>query len=201
MKIKGQLEWTDYLNSQLLHMQPSSFVRVVLYGGFSLLALASITILYMSFVGQLAVDISYILPVFILIVVFPLYRYVLLPNRVKKIFTQQKTLSLPIEYEFTEIGLNTSNEVGNSTLPWTYFIKWKENKELIMLYHSDVLFNMIPKRFFADPQQIETVKSFLEKNKVPKAKSRFMVGCVIYLVLVIVIALIVYINVRNTVYP
>ena len=201
MKINGQFQWTDYLNAQLLHLQPNGFGRVVLYGAFSIMILTFIALLSLYFFGQLDVNISLLLPVFILILLFPLYRYVFLPNRVKKIFMQQKELSSPIEFEFTETGLHTSNEFGNSTRPWSYFIKWKENKELIMLYHSDVLFNMIPKRFFTDPQQIETVKSYLENNKVPKPKSRLLVGCVIYLVLVIVIGLIVYVNLRNAVSP
>jgi hypothetical protein len=171
MKIKGQLQWTDYLAAQLLHMQASGFVRAVQYGSIALMVLASLTTLFLFFVGQFEGSIIYIFPVFILIIIFPLYRYVFLPNRIEKLFTQQKELSLPFEFEFTEAGMHTSNELGNSTRPWTYFTKWKENKELIMIYHSDVLFNIVPKRFFAEAQQIETLKSFLEKNKVPKAGS------------------------------
>ena len=201
MKIKGQFQWTDYLAAQLLHLQPSRFVRVALYGAFSLMTLSFITIFCLFIIGQLDGNISFILPAFILTIIFPIYRYVLLPNRIKKIFTQQKELSLPVEFEFTETGVHTSNELGNSTRPWTHFIKWKENKEVIMLYHSDVLFNMIPKRFFTDSQQIETFKSFLENNKVPTAKSRSVIGCVLYFVLLMVITLIMYMNVGNIVYP
>jgi len=201
MKIKGQFQWTDYLNAQLLHMQPSGFVRVVRLGVYAFVALIFATILFMRLIGQLDINIEYLLPVLILFCLFPLYRYVLLPNRVKKLFVQQKELSLPIEFEFTETGMSSSNELGNSTRPWTNFVKWKENKELILLYHSDVLFSMIPVRFFTDPQQVEIIKSFLEKNKVPKAKSRFMVGCIIYFILFLIIATIVSINIINTIHP
>jgi hypothetical protein len=45
----------------------------------------------------------------------------------------------------------------------------------MLLYQSDALVTMIPKRLFADPQQIETVQAFLEKNAVPKVKSRFRI--------------------------
>ena len=201
MKIKGQFQWTDYLNAQLLHMQPNGFIRVVRLGAYSFMVLTFIIILFMSLLGQLDLDIAYIFTVFMLVIIFPLYRYIFLPNRIKKLFAQQKELNLPIEFEFTDTGMNTTNELGNSTRPWAHFVKWKENKDLLMLYHSDVLFSMIPKRFFADPQQVETVKSFLEKNEVPKAKSRFLIGCVIYIVLLLIIVVIVYINAMKSIYP
>lgn len=201
MKIKGQFQWTDYLNAQLLHMQPNGFIRVVRLVAYSFMVLTFIIVLFMSLLGQLDFDIAYILPVLLLVVIFPLYRYVLLPNRVKKLFAQQKELNLPIELEFTDSGLGTSNELGNSTRPWTHFIKWKENKELILLYHSDILFSMIPVRFFTDLQQVEILKSFLEKNKVPKAKSRFMAGCVIYIILFLIVIVIAYINTMRAIYP
>ena len=201
MKIKGQLQWTDYLNAQLLHMQPNGFIRVVRLVIYAFMALTFIILLFMALFGRLDFDVVYIFPVLLLLVIFPLYRYVFLPNRIKKLFTQQKELSLPFEIEFTETGMSSSNEVGNSNRPWINFIKWKENKDLFMLYHSDVMFNMIPKRCFTDPQQIETVRSFLEKNNVPKAKSRLLTGCVIYIVLFVIIVVIAYVNAMRTIYP
>jgi hypothetical protein len=201
MKLKGQLQWTDYLNSQLLHMQPNWVVRIMLYGVYSVLVFAFVSGLYFFAVGQLDTQLSYILPLFFFIAFYPLYRYVFLPNRVKKIFTQQKELNSPFEIEFTDDAMIASNEFGNSTRPWKNFTKWKENNELIMVYHSDVMYSILPKRIFTDSQQIETVKSYLEKYKVPAAKSRSMASCVIYIALVIVIGWIMYINFRNSVVP
>jgi hypothetical protein len=201
MKLKGQLQWTDYLNSQLLHMQPDWVRRIMFYGVYSVLVFALVSGLYFFAIGQLDIQLSYMLPFFIFVAIYPLYRYVILPNRVKKIFTQQKELNSPFEIEFTDAGMTTSNEFGNSTRPWKNFIKWKENNELIMLYHSDVMYSIIPKRIFADSQQIEMVKSYLKKDKVPVAKSRSMASCVIYIVLVLVVGWIMYINFRNMVAP
>jgi hypothetical protein len=70
-----------------------------------------------------------------------------------------------------------------------------------MLYHSDVMYSIIPKRIFADSQQIEMVKSYLKKDKVPVAKIRSIASCVIYIVLILVVGWIMYINFRNTVAP
>jgi hypothetical protein len=171
------------------------------YGVYAILVFAMVSGFYFFAIGQLDIQLSYILPFFIFLAIYPLYRYVLLPNQVKKIFTQQKELNSPFELEFTDTGMTTSNEFGNSTRPWKNFIKWKENSELIMLYHSDVMYSIIPKRIFSDSQQIETFKSYLEKEKVPAAKSRSIASCIIYIVLILVVGWIMYINFRNTVAP
>jgi YcxB-like protein len=102
-----------------------------------------------------------------------LYRKVVLPKQVKQSFEQQKSLSLPFEMELTERGMHTSNELGNNTVPWEYFTKWKENEDIVVLYQSDNIIHMIPKRLFPDPQQLEMVKSLLQKNIVTRATSRF----------------------------
>jgi hypothetical protein len=201
MKLKGQLQWTDYLNSQLLHMQPDPVRRIMYYGVYSFLVFALVSSLYLVATGQHNIQFSYMLPFFIFVAIYPLYRYVYLPNQVKKIFAQQKELSSPFEIEFTDTEMIMSNEFGNSTRPWKNFIKRKENNELIIMYLSDVMYIIIPKRIFTDSQQIETIKSYLEKNKVPVAKSRSMASCVVYVVLIIVIGAVMYISFRNTVAP
>ena len=171
MKIKCQLEWTDYLNSQLLHMQPSRRAKKILYGVLGVMVCGFIGGFFLFAAGQLELLRDLSLSCFGVAIFVPLYvlylRYIFLPKRVKKIFFQQKELSSPFEIEFTDTSMLASNEFGNSTRPWKNFIKWKENKKLLLLYHSDMLYNIIPKRFFFDPQQIETVKTYLETNKVP----------------------------------
>ena len=178
MKFTGQLQWTDYLNAQLLHMKPNKTLRTINYVSFSVMGLASLWgfyILYLFAIGEWHSSLDSILMIFlfpaIFAIVIPLYRFVLLPKLTKKIFNQQKELQAPFEMEITEINLVASNEFGNSIRPWKNFIKWKENEELIILYHSDVMFTIIPKRLFTDPQQLETIKSYITKNGIKTEKS------------------------------
>jgi len=201
MKLKGQLEWTDYRDSQLLHMQFNRVVRFMLYGVYLVFVFAFVSELYSIATGQHGAQLSDIVPIFIFLAIYPLYRYVILPNRIKKIYAQQKELHSPFEIEFTDTAMIFSNEFGNATRPWNHFTKWKENDELILLYHSDVIYNILPKRIFTDPQQIDAVKSYLENNEVPAARSRSMTSCIIYLVGFIAILWMMYINFRNTAYP
>ena len=165
MKIKGQLQWTDYLNSTLLHMQPGRLAKIVLFGALLLIGCAFIGGFFLLVIGQLERPVGFFFPLLIFLGIYPLYRYVLLPNRVKKIFSQQKELNSPFEMEFTDTGLVASNEFGNSNRPWGNFIKWRENKDLFILYHSDIVYTIIPKRIFTGPEQVEKVKAFLEKRK------------------------------------
>ena len=175
MKIKGQLQWTDYLNAQMLHAQPSGFMSIFTYiFYYSFFTLMFIGMIYLFLIGEYGKEKIYLVFLSVLILFFPiLYRKVIIPNQAKKSFAQRKGMSLPFEFEFTETGFHTSNELGNSTLPWEYFTKWKENEDIIILYQSDSLIHMLPKRLFTDHQELEMVRSLLEKNKVTKVKSGF----------------------------
>jgi hypothetical protein len=176
MKFTGQLQWTDYLNAQLLHMKPKGGLRIINYvicfalalegvGGFYLLYLFTVE-KWHSGLGSVLMVI--LIPVFFLLFGL-LLRYVILPNRIKKIFTQQKELHAPFEMEITDSNIAVSSEFGNAIRPWNHFIKWKENEELITLYHSDVMFTIIPKRLFTAPQQLQTIKSLIQKNGIRAA--------------------------------
>ena len=82
MKFAGQLQWTDYLNAQLLHLRPKGFIKIVLYGAISVMALGIIYGLYLFYLfvtGEYYASLSsilmiFFLPVFWLFFVL-LYRY------------------------------------------------------------------------------------------------------------------------------
>src|SRR5262245_4884112 len=114
MKIKGQFQWTDYLAAQMLHAQPSGFSRIIPYVAYSLLVLVFVAMLYLFFRFGAKIENTIPILLFVLAVIFPFfYRKVFMPNQVKKSFAQQKGMSLPFEFEFTETGFHTSNELGN----------------------------------------------------------------------------------------
>jgi hypothetical protein len=166
MKIKGQLQWADYLNAQILQGHLSRFTRISIYVFYySFFSLLFIGVIYLFLTGEYGREKIYLVFLSVFFLFFPvLNRKVIMPNQAKKSFKQIKALSLPFEIEFTETGIYTSNELGNSNLPWEYFTKWNENDDIINLYKSDAIIHMIPKRLFADSQQIEMLKSLLEKN-------------------------------------
>jgi YcxB-like protein len=159
VRFDGQLLWTDFLRSQYLHARPRPWLAVV---GAVLLALfvwaSYVTISrWMNQIGSWVP-----LAVFGGVLLFGVtYFGVVIPINAYRIFRQQKSLNLPFSIEASSEAFCSFNEFGRNTVPWTHFVKWKESRELILLYHSDVLFNLIPKRFFQGKAQLSEFLSFL----------------------------------------
>lgn len=87
-----------------------------------------------------------------------------IPYKAKKIFKQQKSLQIPFVVVVSNEGLHFSNEMGEVKIPWDNFLKWKENKNLFLVYHSDVLFQMLPKRLFGSLEEKMSFRNTLTSN-------------------------------------
>jgi hypothetical protein len=196
MKTKAQLEWTDYMKAQLLHMQPTGAARIVGYGLLAFAGFAFLVVLFLFISQQFPLELFLLILFIIALALF--YRYGLLPWRVRRIFRQQRELSMPYEVEVTEAGLNVSNELGNALRPWQDFTKWKENQELLLLYHSDMMFTILPRRFFEEMGEMEAIKKHLVDHHIPEAHNlRLAIGCLIYIALVILMGWILYMAYRS----
>ncbi len=93
----------------------------------------------------------------------------LFPRQAKRLFRQNKEVSSPQEIEISENGMKLINSFGHSVRSWSHFIKWKEDKECFLLYHADLMFTIIPKRFFHESLEISFVSEQLQKHGVPVA--------------------------------
>jgi len=83
------------------------------------------------------------------------WRRFLLPRRARRIFAQQKNLQQPFEIRWDDDGLRGVSERGSSHTPWSDYLKWSQDDRIILLYLSDVMFQMLPKRCFGQPAQLE----------------------------------------------
>lgn len=193
MKFNGKFVWEDYLQAQLLHVQQPVWIRVLSYLFYALVGFILLWGLLSSISGITLL--LYLMPVLFLAAFFPLYRFVLLPRQARRIFDQSKELALPIDYEVTEAGLKISNAMGSSLRPWKNFHKWKEGKDMLLLYLSDLGFLMIPKHFFSDSQQLEAIKKYLLENEVKPARTRsWWVGVLIFLLMMVAVVVAIYIS-------
>ncbi len=163
MKINSQLAWTDYLKAQYLHRQRGTYV---LLGVFVLVSIAGMA--YQVAVNGWSESWPFFIPPPLLVVIISLYYYVSLRRRVHHLFEQNKELGAPVELEITSEGLTTTSQYGNSNRPWSLFRKWKESKDLLMLYITDIQFIMLPRRFFTD-EQYAALHAYLDQNKVLEA--------------------------------
>lgn len=193
MKISGQLDWKDYLKAQRLHMRPSRAARAALYVAM-VVVIGALAYGFGAMAAGAGAEIwSWLLPLVIIGGLTVLYYYVLLPWNVRRIFSQQKELSVPLEHEITDSALVSSSQYGSGVRPWADFHKWKEDKDVLLLYMSDVMFVLIPKRF-CTAEQVEAIRSHLVANKIPQnpRNPARLVLFAVYLAILIVVGIVVY---------
>lgn len=70
----------------------------------------------------------------------------------RKALDQQKTLRTPYRVSWTDLGISVESEYGDTRMPWGEFRKLREDRHLILLYESDRLYRLIPKRCFTPAQ-------------------------------------------------
>jgi hypothetical protein len=90
-----------------------------------------------------------------------LVRYVYVPWRARRIFDQQKSLHRAYSVSWDDSGLSLIDETGQSNIRWSDFIKYRGSHELVLLYQSDVMFNMLPKKAFSSDEQFQDFCHFV----------------------------------------
>jgi hypothetical protein len=89
------------------------------------------------------------------------FLFIFLPWLTKRQYKQHKLLHKPFEIEFTEQSIFSSSEYGNGSIPWTDFVKWRENKKMFLVYQSSSLMHIIPKRIFNNAEEEQTLRTYL----------------------------------------
>ncbi|HEY4146086.1 YcxB family protein [Pinirhizobacter sp.] len=64
----------------------------------------------------------------------------------------------------TSAGVAARTEQGNSVKPWSDYLKWKEGKSVFLLYLSDHMFQIVPKRFFAAHEDIDAFRNVIRQS-------------------------------------
>ncbi len=168
MHITGQLTWQDYLQAQFLH------ARLVWWG--QLLVVLAVLSLIGGYASTMIPDIAargageigyYVWLPAVIVAAILLYYFVALPRRVRRLYEQNKEMQAPFEHEITDSGLVTSNQYGSADRPWGDFRKWKQDKNTLLLYVSEIEFVLIAKRFCA-AEQLEALRAHLAQNHVPE---------------------------------
>jgi hypothetical protein len=172
-------------------MRPSHFQQIAIYFLLALLVLSLVVYLVLVFGrgGGLG-DVWWLWPVVFVAAFLVIYLRVLLPWNARRVFFQQKESASPFEHEITETAFNSSGQYGSATRPWVNFHKWKEDKDLLMLYLSDVMFIVIPKRF-CTPEQVDAIRARLVENKIPQTRPNpvrlILLGVFFFLLIVVAV--------------
>ena len=155
IEVKGVLQPGDYVRAQYLHLRPRPIYKIV---GIIILALS----LWAGWHSITSGDLSTLDYLFFLAIIFLILNFaVYLPWKTRRIYRQQKALHRELRMKFDDVGVTAENENGRSSTPWEDYLKWKQNDQLILLYFSDCLYHMVPKRFFADAHDFEKLRELI----------------------------------------
>lgn len=79
-----------------------------------------------------------------LLVCRALSRWFFLPRLGRRVYMQQKSLHECHDLEWSEEGLSMRNARAHAVTPWDAYLRKKEDDKLVILYQSDLLFQMLP---------------------------------------------------------
>jgi hypothetical protein len=164
----GQITKEDYVHFQRLHMKQPAYVYVLV-----VVILAAVFSCYIATSPQwnsVVRIVSYLLPSLVFgVFIYIFYKHIL-PNQWMKSFEQNRELSLPFGMEIDESGITITTELGRSLRPWKHFVKWKEDEQMLLLYHADNMATILPKRMF-DEKDIAFLHSMVETHQIPQFRS------------------------------
>ncbi|MGB8213639.1 MAG: YcxB family protein [Anaerolineales bacterium] len=198
IQIKGQYSLDDFKKAQQLHARQAAAsagerIAIVLLAVFFYISLAILVAL-----GRL--HWAYLVVPLVLLAVFLLFQYIYRPFMLARTFNRNKDLSEPFEMELSDEGVSTSNLRGNALIPWESFVKWAEGPEMILLYRTYIMFQMVPKRLFATESDLQYLREQLTRNHIPEAgkpaKPAPLSRYLVYIILFLAIIAMLYINIK-----
>ncbi|HEY8699113.1 MAG TPA: YcxB family protein [Rhizomicrobium sp.] len=163
--INVQLTPEDYLMANRLHSRWVKQVAIFLVGAVVICAIP-----YFNN-GIVYFDSDVLLPVAIYIgfvtLVFAGSRYFYLPRRTRRLYWQQKSMQRPFAMSWDEGFVSLQSEEYSARSPWSDYSKWREGEQIFMLYLSDIMFRIVPKRAFQDANEIPEFRDLLRRKISP----------------------------------
>jgi hypothetical protein len=74
-------------------------------------------------------------------------------------------LQCTVAYTFDNFGYAVEGVHARGEVKWSGLVKWKEGKHCFAVYTSPKIANIIPKRFFHSPADVEAVRGFLQSTR------------------------------------
>jgi len=166
IKFSGQLTSDDYLDANKLHMRKRGWKRVLWIVFWVLLGVGALLSADIAMQDRNA-GLPPLLLILLIAGVQLFLRLFYVPRRVRRVYSQQPNLQLPFESVCTDSGIESSNANSTNRLPWNHLTRWKEGPALFVVYQSDLIFNIVPKRCFAEPEQVDGFRSLLTERLGP----------------------------------
>jgi hypothetical protein len=133
-----------------------SYYIILICGGFCLL-LGS----FLALVGPFSKG----LPLLALAFFWLGFPFVYMPFKLKRDFKKHPNFSRDCSVQVNETGLHSQSDVSTGETKWAAFVKFRETRNLFMLYLGGRMFKVIPKRAFS-AAQLEEFRELL-RQKLP----------------------------------
>ena len=161
LEMSGVLEANDYIRAQYLHLRPRLLYKII-----GVVVLALVVWGYWLALNDTpydAWDILFLALPILLVFQFTVY----LPWKTRRLYRQQKAMQRHLTYTIDDHGISVESDNGTWKTPWEDVHRFKMNDRLILLYVSDCLYQILPKRFLSEPNDYERLRG-LVMEKVSK---------------------------------
>jgi hypothetical protein len=95
--------------------------------------------------------------------------YLMAPRRARRAFREHKALAGEFTFAWDAEAITINHALGSSRLPWTVFHGWLETPDILLLYQTRALFNMLPKRA-VPPDAVDAIVARLRAAGVPERR-------------------------------
>lgn len=168
LTMNAQLTAQDYVKAQFLHLRPRAVFKWV---GVIIVLLAVIVFVFAAYRDLQEKRLSSaVMWMGIAGLYFTICYGFLLPWRSRRHFKQQKTLNASFKMTIDSEALRSESSFGTLHFKWKDFHKYKIGNNLILVYQSDLLFHMFPRRWFESEEDFRLFLFYLQQNLgTPKA--------------------------------
>ena len=149
----------DYLQAMRLHMRLRSWQKYLLI---AIVSLSLVRIIPLMTGASLGDVIQALMPLGLFGIACVVIYVVLPRQKVKRTFSQQKSLQRAYKTVVSPDTITTTSELGQVAMPISDYHQYKVGKDCLLLYTSQSLFNMFPRRFFASDEEFDTFIAYLE---------------------------------------
>lgn len=152
--VRIELRESDVVAAMWLHARPSGVPLYVMSAGLLLFLAAEAYVVWTYVQSGYAPELSpwntapYLGGLVALAAAWALY----LRWTARRSFRQSKLVRDAAELSWDDSRLTTRSESGHSAIAWSDYVKWKENDQLYLVYISDHLYHVVPKRAFGTPE-------------------------------------------------
>lgn len=158
--LTGTIQVEDLISANWVHIRPRRTLALI---DITLLALFFLAVILAFFGGRREPDWQDWLMLLLVPCVATIVAFVV-PYKCRRAYEQRKDLQKECTLLPSDEGLSFKSADVEGMKAWSDYLKWKEGKSVFLLYVSDNLYQLVPKRFFATEADIENFRDTLTRR-------------------------------------